>query len=149
MGYIQKEWLIYFYEAPYHHKYDWLYFLKKGFKHCGALGYDPHSKVWTHLEYTHEGVVVEHLTQKEVDFIFNYMYDFKMLRCPVHKDWQLLRIKDMHCVSWIMSLIGYYRWWIFTPYQLYCALIKDGYSSFYKNYGQKEEKKQNTRRNNR
>ena len=30
-----------------------------------------------------------------------------------------------------MRLIGYYKWWIFTPYQLYCALIKAGYKSFW------------------
>lgn len=144
MGYLQKEWLVYFYEAPYHSKYDWMYFLKKGFKHCGALGYDPHQKLWTHLEFTHEGTTMEHLNQKEIDDIINYMYDFKMLRCPVRRDWQLFRIKDMNCVSWIMRLIGYHRWYIFTPYQLYCALIKDGYSSFYNTNGQKKEKNSRT-----
>jgi hypothetical protein len=41
MGHIQKEWLVYFYEADEYPYPEWLQFLKKGFKHCGALNFDP------------------------------------------------------------------------------------------------------------
>ena len=56
MGYLQKEWLVYFYEAPDHPYQDWLKFLKKGFKHCGVLGYVPQLERWIHLEWTHAGI---------------------------------------------------------------------------------------------
>ena len=36
MGYIQKEWLVYFYEHEHHIEDDWLFFLKKGYKHVDA-----------------------------------------------------------------------------------------------------------------
>ena len=144
MGFVQKEWLIYFYENPKEERSPWLHFIKSGFRHCGALGYVQPIKRWVHLEWTHHGVRHILLDDDEMDKIISYMYDFKMLRCPVRRDWQLFRIKDMNCVSWIMRLIGYHRWYIFTPYQLYCALIKDGYSSFYNTNGQKKEKNSRT-----
>ena len=83
-------------------------------------------------------------SKDEVEDILGFLKQYKVLRCPVKDDWKLLRIKDITCVSWIMRLIGFYRWWIFTPYQLYCALIKAGYKSFYEpkdpNYDKKTEK---------
>ena len=133
MGFVQKEWLIYFYENPKEERSPWLHFVKKGFRHCGALGYIPPIKRWVHLEWTHMGVRHILLDDDEMNQIISYMYDFKMLKCPVKDLYQLLRIKDYTCVSFVMRLIGYYKWWIFTPYQLYCALKKDGYQAFYQN----------------
>ena len=142
MGYIQKEWLVYFYEHEHHIEDDWLFFLKKGFKHCGAMGYDPIHEIWTNLEYTHDGIRCSHLTPEEANNLINYFYDYKMLRCPVKNNWQLLRIKDVTCVSWVQRLIGFYQWWIFTPYQLYCALKKAGYKSFYEEIKDPNAKKE-------
>ena len=46
MGSVQKEWLIYFYEAEDHPYSDWLFFLRKGYKHCGALSYNTKKDAW-------------------------------------------------------------------------------------------------------
>ena len=100
MGYLQKEWLVYFYEAPDH-------------------PYQDAMKL-------------------------KYMSDYEIVICPVRNQWQLLRIKDFTCVAFVMRLIGFYKWYIFTPYQLFCALRKAGYSSFYKTNGQKKEKNPST-----
>ena len=32
MGFVQKEWLVYFYESELEPREDWLYFIKKGFR---------------------------------------------------------------------------------------------------------------------
>ena len=144
MGYLQTEWLVYFYEADYHNKDDWLHFLKKDFKHCGAIGYDPHKDLWTHLEFTHQGISMEHLSDKDAHNFMAFFHRFKLLRCPVKYQWHNFRIKDVTCVTWIMRLIGFYRWYIFTPYQLYCALIKSGYKSFYKANDKKRKKNPRT-----
>ena len=151
MGFVQKEWLIYFYESADEPKDDWLYFIKDGFRHCGALGYVPLTGKWNHLEWTHKGIRHTTLDDEEVTQILTYLAEFQVLRCPVKEQWQLFRIKDYTCVSFIMRLIGYYKWWIFTPYQLYCALKKAGYKDYYdkiRRKNAKEEKEQNTRRNN-
>ena len=141
MGSIQKEWLIYFYEDGIKNKYSkYLFWLKKGFTHCGALQYDGKIDRWFHLQFTHAGIKLDVLTPNEASPIFEILYHFKVIRCPIKNDWQFLRIKDMTCVSFVMRLIGFYRWYILTPYQLYCALLKAGYSSFWKkkeNHGKK------------
>jgi hypothetical protein len=138
MGSFQTEWLVYFYESEDHSK--WLRFLEKGFKHCGALSFSAKHNLWIHLEYTHDGIRLSYLEDKDVEDIFFFLKDHKVLRCPIKDDWQLFRIKDLTCVAFIMRLIGFYRWWILTPYQLYCALRKAGYSSFWEkdtNHGKK------------
>jgi len=132
MGYIQEEWLIYFYEAPEVPYSDWMRFLKPRFKHCGALSYYYEKDLWIQLEYTHAGIKMTYLSKEDVSQIFDFLKDYKILRCPVKDEWQLLRIKDITCTQFIMRLIGFYKWWIFTPYQLYCALRKAGYKSFWK-----------------
>ena len=143
MGLVQKEWLVYFYESELEPREDWLYFIKKGFRHCGALGYVPTTGKWNHIEWTHRGIVHTTLEEEEIMNILTYLQDFKVLKCPVKQEYQLLRIKDYTCVSFIMRLIGFYKWWIFTPYQLFCALKKAGYEDYYSvlrnNYGQKKE----------
>ena len=106
MGFVQKEWLIYFYENPKEERSPWLHFVKKGFRHCGALGYVQPIQRWVHLEWTHMGVRHILLDDDEMNQIISYMYDFKMLKCPVKDLYQLLRIKDYTCVSFVMRLIG-------------------------------------------
>ena len=144
MGYLQKEWLVYFYEAPDHPYQDAMKFLKKGFKHCGVLGYLPKTHQWVHLEWTHAGIRHILLEGDEIDNILGFMKNFQVLRCPVRNQWHLFRVKDFTCVTFIMRLIGFYKWYILTPYQLFCALRKAGYSSFYKTNGQKKEKNPRT-----
>ena len=131
MGSVQKEWLVYFYESEDHPYSDWLRFLQKGFKHCGAISYSAKHKLWIHLEFTHAGIRLSYLDSKDIETMLFYLKKFKVLRCPVKDDWHLFRIKDTTCVTFVMRLIGFYKWYILTPYQLYCALIKAGYKSFW------------------
>ena len=58
---------------------------------------------------------------------------FAVLKVPVKHNWKLIWIKEHSCVSFIMRLIGYENWFIWTPYQLFCALKKKGIKSFYSN----------------
>jgi hypothetical protein len=36
-------------------------------------------------------------------------------------------IKEHSCVSYVQRILGLNKWWIFTPYQLYCALKKQNF----------------------
>lgn len=133
MGSVQKEWLIYFYNArtQRYAKWTWWWKPKPGFSHCGALHYDINVEKWINMEFTHAGIKVDILSPIAAENLFEKLYDFEILVCPQKDDWHLMRIKELSCVSFIMRLIGFYRWWIITPYQLYCALLKAGYSSFW------------------
>jgi hypothetical protein len=133
MGSVQKEWLVYFSDARTvrYAKWIWWWKPKPGFRHCGALHYDINVEKWLHVEFNHAGIETTILSPIAAENLFDKLYDFEILVCPKKDDWHLMRIKELSCVSFIMRLIGFYRWWIITPYQLYCALLKAGYSSFW------------------
>jgi len=133
---LQKEYLIYFHENPDPTKVSWwikLLCRKKKFRHVGALGYNPYHDMWYSLQYTHEGIIHQFVTKDELYNILAYfrINDYKVLNVPVKKEWKLIWIKEHSCVSFIMRLIGYHSWFVFTPYQLYCALKKKGIKSFW------------------
>lgn len=134
MGSIQKEWLVYFFE-PAPHRYTKLTKLlwkhKPGFAHVGALSYDSKHDLWQHIQYTHAGICTDIITPEEARELLSRLYGYKILICPQKEDYQFLRLKEITCVTFMMRLIGFYRAWVFTPYQLYCALRKAGYKSFW------------------
>ena len=147
MGSIQKEWLVYFYNARTVKYAKWLWWWKPpyGFSHCGALNYDTVLKKWINMEFTHANIKVEILDDEQSDNLFNKLLAFKILICPQKEDWHLMRIKELSCVSFVMRLIGFFRWYVITPHQLYCALIKNGYEPFWKH--DRPKKKIATRNN--
>ena len=142
MGSIQEEWLIYFHNTRTTKYNKWIWWWKPpyGFSHCGALKYISELDSWEHIHFTHAGIRTEIISADKASKFLEYLYQFEILICPVKDDWHLFRIKELSCVSFIIRLIGFYRWWIITPYQLYCALRNAGYSSFWKkreNHGKK------------
>ena len=143
MGSIQKEWLVYFSDARTvrYAKWIWWWKPKPGFRHCGALHYDTNVEKWLHVEFNHAGIETTIRSPIAAENLFDKLYDFEILICPKKDDWHLMRIKELSCVSFIMRLIGFYRWWIITPYQLYCALLKARYSSFW------QKRETNTKKN--
>ena len=142
MGSIQTEWLIYFHPARTERYSKWTkwWCRKPNFGHCGALQYLPDQKIWIDLQGNHSGISLDILTEDEATTKLSYLYPYKILICPVKHDWHFANLNLLSCVSFMMKLIGFYRWWIITPYQLYCALRNAGYSSFWKkreNHGKK------------
>ncbi len=130
----QNEWLVYFYENLDYHKST--RFFKKGFKHCGVMSYDAEHKVWLLVEYNFGHLFVETLIEKQVDAIFKMIslkkghifkvpVQYKLTRFPTFMgSW----IKEHSCVSYVQRLLGLDKFWIFTPYQLFCELKKRGFS---------------------
>ena len=97
------------------------------------MGYDPEKKVWIIVEILFSQLLIEVIEETKVDAIFRMIKQKKghIFRVPVKKSipkfpvilgsW----IKEHSCVSYVQRLIGMSRFWVFTPYQLYCALKKD------------------------
>jgi|TARA_Y100000296_G_scaffold67492_1_gene80136 hypothetical protein len=141
MGSIQEEWLVYFFESKSRYsKYLWWWKHKPGFTHCGALKYIADKDVWEHIQGTHAGIRSEILDPNAASDLLAKLYHSKILVCPVKDDWHFVNLNLLSCVTFTMKLIGFYRWWIITPYQLYCALLNAGYKPFWKkreNHGQK------------
>ena len=133
MGSIQEEWLIYFHPATTKKYSKWTkwWCRKPNFGHCGALQYIPEKKIWIDLQGTHNGIQVLILTPEEATDKLKYLHPYEILICPVKEDWHFTNLNLLSCVTLMMKLIGFYRWWIITPYQLYCALLNAGYKPFW------------------
>ena len=150
MGSIQEEWLIYFHPARTQRYSKWTkwWCRKPNFGHCGALQYIPEKKIWIDLQGTHNGIQVLILTPEEATDKLKYLHPYEILICPVKEDWHFTNLNLLSCVTLMMKLIGFYRWWIITPYQLYCALLNAGYKPFWnksnKGNTKNGEKKTNT-----
>jgi hypothetical protein len=150
MGSIQEEWLIYFHPSTTKKYSKWTkwWCRKPNFGHCGALQYIPEKKIWIDLQGTHNGIQVLILTPEEATDKLKYLHPYEILICPVKEDWHFTNLNLLSCVTLMMKLIGFYRWWIITPYQLYCALLNAGYKPFWnksnKGNTKNGEKKTNT-----
>ena len=75
MGFPQKDWLVYFYEGKDHHRS--IRFFKKGFKHCGVVGYCPEKDVWILQEFIFGKYQVEILEGEDVDVLFRFIKKIK------------------------------------------------------------------------
>ena len=150
MGSIQEEWLIYFHPARTQKYSKWTkwWCRKPNFGHCGALQNIHEKKIWIDLQGTHNGIQVLILTPEEATDKLKYLHPYEILICPVKEDWHFTNLNLLSCVTLMMKLIGFYRWWIITPYQLYCALLNAGYKPFWnksnKGNTKNGEKKTNT-----
>ena len=146
MGSIQEEWLVYFHPSLTQRYSKWIkwWCYKPNFGHCGALKYISDKDIWVDVQGTHAGLAVDIITPDQASNKLSYLYNYEILICPVKEDWHFTNLNFLTCVSLIMKLIGFYRWWIITPYQLYCALIKAGYKSFWKNRDNHGKKTKNT-----
>ena len=135
MGFPQKEWLVYFYEAKDHH---WsLRFFKKNFKHCGVIGYFSELDTWMLQEYIYGKLMVELLTKKDIESLFQFIKNTngKIIKVPVKETeksplpnifgaW----IKEHSCTSYVQRLLGLNHFFNFTPHQLFCALKRKGFN---------------------
>jgi hypothetical protein len=129
----QKRVLVFFLQNDDFHRS--IKFFKHGFKHCGVLFYDTDCNHWIIVEYIYGQLLIEVLPTNKADAFFKLLKIkkakvlqgdcvFNHTRFPtIMKSW----IKEHSCVSYVQRLLGLNKWWIFTPYQLYCALKKHNY----------------------
>ena len=127
----QKRSLVYFLQNNDFDKS--IRFFKKGFKHCGVIYFDNNCNKWVILEYIYGQFLIEILTENKSSSFFNFLKQkkAKILEGDTRfnhtgfpsfmKSW----IKEHSCVSYVQRIVGLNKWWIFTPYQLYCALKKN------------------------
>lgn len=106
----------------------WKLFTKhrKGFSHVFAVKFDVENKIWTKYEFTTHGFRFENYKDEQADDLFNTMMEYwTCLDVEVkHKPIYMPRL--MYCVSFIKHIVGLNKFWVLTPYQLYCELLKDG-----------------------
>jgi|TARA_B100001250_G_scaffold322572_1_gene285817 hypothetical protein len=130
---IRNEWLIFFY-TPYNQAW-YTKWRKKGFTHVGAMSFNPEFNCWLMVEGLYGRLQVELLDKDEADKIITYV---KKLHGIVLKGKDIITpefrgewwVKEHSCVSYMQRLLGLRRFWLFTPYQLFCALRKLNFTIF-------------------
>lgn len=128
MDKLQITWLIGFVDSDL--PWYWKWMTKPGFQHIFAMRYDPVMDVWIFVEWSGHQLHVELYRGPDVDAIFwqlrrngHTMVSFKT---DSHRDHLFAPLFPIYCVSWAKHLVGLRSNFIYTPHQLYKALLKAG-----------------------
>jgi len=127
----QHVWVVVF--VPRESNDFWTLFTwhRPGFDHCFAIRYDKYCGQWLLNDWSSHGLYSEVLPKNDLDNI---------IRNCVHGNWSALKYKSQaynsipllafFCVTAVKHLVGI-KTWAVTPYQLHCALKKDGAESIF------------------
>ena len=104
----------------------WKYFTKHrfGFSHVYAVNYDTELDIWRKIEFTthvfnFETLKDEKATQLVLEMhMNNKCVEFDVDQKPIYMP------RLLYCVSFIKHICNIRKFWILTPYQLYCELLK-------------------------
>lgn len=104
------------------------------FGHVYVVQYDPSTDVWIKLECASERLKVDVYRGEDANPLINHIQnnciclDVKPAICRT----QLPRW--LYCVTMVKHFVGVKNPFIFTPYQLYCELIKRGSQRIFEPY---------------
>ena len=111
----------------------WKLFTKhrKGFSHCFAVQYIPAVKHWICMEFVTRGFKASILTDDEATNMIGFMV--KHCKCIEYEptDKPIYVPRWLYCVSFMKHLCNVRKFWVLTPYQLYCELKKRGGKSIF------------------
>lgn len=100
---------------------------RKGFSHVFVLDYNAELDVWIKAECASERMKFEMYKDEQADILIGDVSS----RCTcVDARGSMNNIyfpRWLYCVSFVKHFLGIKKWWILTPYQLYCELRKDGH----------------------
>ena len=123
---MQEDWIIGFCDINRPRTF-WFPLLKPGFRHVITLKYDVNKKIWIYLNWGLRGLSVKALDHDEVDRIiaFVHRHNGKFLAAKSQRSIYQFPLMPCSCVTATRHLLGIKKTY-FTPYQLYCALLKLG-----------------------
>jgi hypothetical protein len=99
---------------------------RQDYGHVFATKFIPELKSWLVVDFSSERLHIDLLMGEESDKLFlKMMSSTACVEIQCKNDIiQLPRLN--YCTSFIKHIIGIKKFWILTPYQLYCELIKLG-----------------------
>ena len=93
-----------------------------GFSHVYAVRYEPELDLWQKVEITTNGFDFKTLKgEKATELVLNMHLGGECIEIDV-KDKPIYIPRLFYCVSFIKHLCNVRKFWIWTPYQLYCEL---------------------------
>jgi len=92
------------------------------------LKYDAVFDAWLFVEWSSRKLYIELYNKKDITAVFWHLqqngfavrFDSEVL--PINPRPRLL----LYCVTWAKHALGIDAWWVITPYQLKCELIRRG-----------------------
>lgn len=93
-----------------------------GFSHVYAVRYEPELDLWQKVEITTNGFDFKTLKgEKATELVLHMHLGGECIEIDV-KDKPIYIPRLFYCVSFIKHLCNVRKFWIWTPYQLYCEL---------------------------
>lgn len=102
-------------------------FWRKKFGHCFVVDFDAQTKTWIMAECASERMNINIFRGKQRDILIG---DLTMNAICVDASGEMTMTyfpRWLYCVSFVKHFLGMKKWWILTPYQLYCELRKNGH----------------------
>ena len=117
----------------------WKLFTKgrKGFSHVFAVRFDTKNDIWTKYEFSTLGFRFESYKGEEADMLFDNMMNYWTCLAVVVEDKPVYMPRLMYCVSFVKHIVGINKFWVMSPYQLYCELLKNGAVPMFEEQGDK------------
>lgn len=102
-------------------------FWRKGFGHCFAVNYDAARKVWYTMECASEKMNFSIYTEERESDLLIYHLSENCICLEVDTSKNPIYFpRWLYCVSYVKHIVGLRKFWVVTPYQLYCELRKLG-----------------------
>ena len=123
--------IVCFCDSPNYGPWKWFTFWRKGFSHCYVVDYDPKADVWMKAECASRRMLFDIYKEDESDFLIGSLVEYAT--CVDAKGFKTATYfpRWLYCVSFVKHFLGINKWWIFTPYQLYCELRRQGHKHIF------------------
>ena len=99
---------------------------REGFSHVFAVRFDVEHEIWHKYEFSTLGFRFNSYKGEEADILFATMMENFTCLDVIVRDKPICMPRLMYCVSFVKHIVGINKFWVLTPYQLYCELIKEG-----------------------
>lgn len=106
-------------------------FWRKGFNHCYIVDYDPKAKVWLKAECASKSMVFNAYKEDESDLLVGSLIEYATCVDATGTKTAIYFPRWLYCVSFVKHFLGINKWWIITPYQLYCELRRQGHQHIF------------------
>ena len=129
------KWIFCFRESPNRGLWKLFTLFRPNFGHVYCIRFVPEEGFWLYMECASQRMIVEALRDNEADEV---VYDM-INNCTCVEIEQLKETiqipRWLYCVSFATHVAGIRGTFIYTPYQLYCELLKKGGSIIFQKEG--------------
>lgn len=127
--------IVCFVESPNYGPWKLFTFWRKGYGHCFIVDYDPKTEVWMKAECASERMNFDVYAGDDVNVLVGHLVENATCLDARGQMTATYFPRWLYCVSFVKHFLGIKKWWILTPYQLYCELRKQGHKIIFDETG--------------